>query len=248
MNLNVQFTESKQTFNPAFAGAMNISDGGYERGYEAGYATGYSEGETAGRADGVEQGKQAEYDAFWDVFQNYGAPMHYHFAFSRKKWTDENYNPKYPIVCSTESSEAGRSLFDTNTVITDTKVPITVLGSSANRMFGSANELVTVRELNVHEGVGFTNTFQGCYNLKNLTISGTVGQSVDLHYSQQLTKASILSVMEALSTTASGQSVSFYAKAVDGGFETSPGAKDGSTSAEWTALVATRPNWTISLS
>ena len=48
MNTDVQFTESKQTFNPAFADVVNISDGGYERGYtaglDAGYKSGYAEG------------------------------------------------------------------------------------------------------------------------------------------------------------------------------------------------------------
>ena len=193
-----------------------------------------------------EAGRKAEYDAFWDTYQNYGEPTHYYYAFNRTKWTDENYNPKYPIVCM-DLIEAGRCIFDTNTVITDTKVPITVLGSSANRMFGTANALVTVRELNVHEGVVFSDTFAGCFNLENLTITGTVGQSINLRYSHRLTKTSIISVMTALSINVTGQSATFSSIAVNKAFETSEGANDGTTSAEWSILVATKPNWTISL-
>lgn len=53
MNMNVQFTESKQTFNPAFADVVNISDGGFERGYAAGYEEGNADGYTKGHTDGV---------------------------------------------------------------------------------------------------------------------------------------------------------------------------------------------------
>ena len=51
-------------------------------------------------------GKKAEYDAFWDVFQNYGDEegMSYYSAFGYDGFTDENYNPKYPIIASAISA------------------------------------------------------------------------------------------------------------------------------------------------
>ena len=51
-----------------------------------------------------EAGKQAEYDAFWDVYQNYGNPTRYHYAFTGSKWNDTNFKPKYDIVLNSETS------------------------------------------------------------------------------------------------------------------------------------------------
>lgn len=68
-----------------------------------------------------------------------------------------------------------------------------------------------------------------------------------LGQSYKLTRRSIENVFAVLSDTVSGQSMSFNLTAVNKAFETSQGAADGSTSAAWTALVATKPNWTISL-
>ena len=53
--------------------------------------------------------------------------------------------------------------------------------------------------------------------------------------------------MTVISDNVTGQAVSVKKDAVNIAFETSAGAGDGSTSAEWLALVATKTNWTISL-
>jgi hypothetical protein len=45
-------------------------------------------------------GQKSEYDKFWDTFQNNGNSQNYNYAFSQDRFTDENYNPKYPIKCS----------------------------------------------------------------------------------------------------------------------------------------------------
>lgn len=193
-----------------------------------------------------EAGRKAEYDAFWDAYQNHGEPMDYYCAFGRLKWTKETYNPKYPIICDADV-ESGRQLFDANTIITDTKVPITILGTSALRTFGGATALTTIRELNLHEAVVLDRTFVGCRKLENLTISGKIGKTIDLQHSSLLTKASIVSVITALSIDASAQAATFSKQAINKAFETSSGAADGATSAEWLALVATKSNWTISL-
>lgn len=63
-----------------------------------------------------------------------------------------------------------------------------------------------------------------------------------------LSKESLISVINALSSATSGLPVALRLKCVDKEFETSAGANDGSTSEEWLNLVATKPNWTISLS
>ena len=62
-----------------------------------------------------------------------------------------------------------------------------------------------------------------------------------------LNKANTTSVINALSTTATGQTLTLKLSAVNTAFETSAGAGDGSTSAEFAALVATKTNWTITM-
>lgn len=60
-------------------------------------------------------------------------------------------------------------------------------------------------------------------------------------------KASILSIFDCLADDVSDKAMLLSLDAVNTAFETSEGAADGSTSAEWTALVESKPNWTISL-
>ena len=92
-----------------------------------------------------------------------------------------------------------------------------------------------------------TNAFQQMGGLVSITIEGAIGQTTSFEWSTRLNRASITSVINALSTTTTGLTVTLSKTAVNKAFETSEGAADGSTSAEWLALVATRSNWTIAL-
>lgn len=96
-------------------------------------------------------------------------------------------------------------------------------------------------------GIQFMDAFYNCTALEELFFeNSTIGQSLDAQYSP-LCKDSILSVFTALADTATSKSVTFNLNAVNTAFETSEGAADGSESEEWLNLVATKPNWTISL-
>ena len=90
--------------------------------------------------------------------------------------------------------------------------------------------------------------FTNCFQLQNLTIEGIIGQNgFNVQWSTKLSKASITSIINALSETTSGLTVTLSKTAVNNAFETSAGAADGSTSEEWTTLEGTKTNWTISL-
>jgi hypothetical protein len=117
-----------------------------------------------------------------------------------------------------------------------------------NNIFTSSN-VQTIDELIVNENNKYaTGTFGNCKALENLKITGTIGQNnFNVSSSTKLSKASIVSIVNALSTTTSGLSITLSKTAVNSAFATTTGGTDGSTSAEWTALVATRSNWTISL-
>lgn len=82
--------------------------------------------------------------------------------------------------------------------------------------------------------------------LKEIRFTGVIIQSMELT-STVLSKDSIVSMMICLSAEVIGKTLTLSKEAVDKAFETSPGAADGSDSAEWQNLVASKPNWTISL-
>ena len=83
--------------------------------------------------------------------------------------------------------------------------------------------------------------------LQELRFQGSIQADLSVKDSTLLSKDSIQSLLPCLSGTVSGKTLTLSLQAVDTAFETSEGAADGSSSAEWTALVDSKPNWTISL-
>ncbi len=75
---------------------------------------------------------------------------------------------------------------------------------------------------------------------------GKINTSIDFAW-LLLTNLGFYGVINALSDTATGQTLTLSIIDVDDAFATSSGAADGSTSTEFAALVATKPNWTIIL-
>ena len=115
-------------------------------------------------------------------------------------------------------------------------------------MFNGCSKLTTIPQLDTSNGTNFSNMFYSCSALTNLTIAGSINTSgMNLKSATKLSKSSITSVVNALSASASGKSITFSKTAVNNAFETSSGAADGSTSDEWLNLIATKSNWTISL-
>lgn len=189
-------------------------------------------------------GKQAEYDAFWDGLQDYGNRYDYASGFNNVGWTDATFKPKYDIVVRGN----GYGVFSYSRFTELKKTVDVTQATSIGAMFYTCTILKTINRLVVAESTRFDSTFGNCHALENLTIEGTIGQNgFNVQWSTKLSKASITSIIDALSTTTSGLTVTLSQTAVNNAFATSEGAADGSTSEEWLALVATRSNWTISL-
>lgn len=147
-----------------------------------------------------EAGQQAERDNFWDVFQNKGRANGYIYAFSYNRFSDKTYNPTYNIVASSSNSALNNVFYNTNT-ITDTKVAIDARNTnSISGLFYNASGIKTVRKLIVDSGVinGGNNAFYGCTSLENLTMQGTVVQSMNFGWSPLLSDASIDSIISCL--------------------------------------------------
>lgn len=122
-----------------------------------------------------------------------------------------------------------------------------VEGTSVATIYYFCHYLETAGTLKVKETITvYDQCFSECFHLKNIVIEGTIaGDGIDLSWSSVLTKASIESFINALSTATSGKTITFSLDAVNKAYETSTGANDGSTSAEWSAKKATRNNWII---
>ena len=186
---------------------------------------------------GTDTGGKSQYDLFWDNFQANGTRGDYSFAFCGQGWTDITYNPKYPITCTNHRSN---SMFQ-GALITDTKVPI-IVGtgfaiSAAIETFYYASKLVTIRELKLESDRNFSSAcFGQCNVLTNLTFTGVgkIISAINLQWCP-LSKESITSVVNALSSTTSGLTCTFKKTAKEAAFTTD----------EWTDLTATKSNWTF---
>ena len=200
---------------------------------------------SAGYDIGKSDGKQAEYDRFWDKYQQNGDRTGYNFLFAGTGWNDETYSPKYPIVCNGQSN----SVYQWNSYITSTKVPITFTHSDSSGVFHYCTRLKEIVSLKVTEAVKFSTWFGNCSALEtiNFTDDSVIGNTISFSSSTKLSHDSIVSIINALSTTTSELKVTLSKAAVNSAFETSEGANDGASSEEWAALIATKTNWTISL-
>ena len=222
-----------------------------------------------------EAGKKSEWNTFWDNFQDYGERTNYKYGFYGEGWNDETFKPKYDFIITADNGnqmfrestftdfkgilERQGIVLDTseatsfNVMFYRTKItncPVLDLSKAENvtSMFTYSPVESIDGLINIPETLAFATTFNNCTSLKEIRFSGTVGQNgVNFAAASSLSKASIVSVINTLSTTASGKSITFSKASVNKAFETSEGANDGINSDEWKALIASRSNWTITL-
>lgn len=220
---------------------------------------------------GGDTGYRGYYDEFWDAYQDYGNRKDYAGGFSGRGWNATTFKPKYDIIVSSSARYmfygAGRVDFSkvdvkidfskctdfTSTFMSGVKyidIDIDVSGREKeidlNSTF-SYHTVTRIKKLIVDEKVKYSNTFIEAADLVELYVEGTIGNNINIRWSTKLNRASIESVINSLSPNTSGLTVTLSKTAVNNAFETSEGVADGSSSAEWLTLVATKPNWTISL-
>lgn len=214
-------------------------------------------------------GKQAQYDEFWDAFQDSGNRTNYNYGFTGGGWNDQTFKPKYDMVsnhtismfqyssitdlearmreCGVTLDLSGAancsSVFSSSRI---TVIPELTLGRGVtftSTMFSECSRLHTIRKITLSDGfnVEFNTTFTNCTALENIVFDGIIPKNINMQWCTKLSKASITSIINALSTTATGQTVTLSATAVNNAFD------GGSTGDEWLNLIATKNNWTISL-
>lgn len=218
-------------------------------------------------ADGVgsvfEAGKQAQYDAFWDSYQENGARTNYYFGFYY--WTDACFRPKYNITAKTlelgfresKITDLKQSLLDAGVEIlfTDncetfalyqaflnsklTHIPALVSSriTNAANCFSGCQNLVSIDNIALNDNCIYDSAFNNCTALEEVRFGSAISKGLNMSACKNLSKLSIASVINALSSATSGLTVYFSIAAKEAAF----------TAEEWSALVATKPNWTISL-
>ena len=180
-------------------------------------------------------GMQYEHDRIWDDLQQNGNRTYYNNYFTGRGWVSgTTYNPKYPITCT---ANGATSMFS-NSYVTDTLVPITISGSNASVFYGSS--IVTIPLLIIGSGISsMGDWFNNMANLEDITIEGEIYLSTKFAQSTKLKAKSMVSIVEHLSSSVTGKSLTFNSTAVANA--------DWSTTeySSWDDLVATKPNWTI---
>lgn len=189
-------------------------------------------------------GMQKKYDDFWDAFQSKGNRTDYYMGCVGNGWNAANFKPKYPFLNLTS---AEYMMFRNNA----TSCPIVDWSKCTyiNQAFNEARALRRIEKIILPTSTSATitsNTF-GCVFLEDVRFEGELVISLSVSALGALKKESITSLINALSNTTSGLTVSLSKSAVNAAFETSWYANNGSTTDEWLNLVATKENWTISL-
>lgn len=125
----------------------------------------------------------------------------------------------------------------------------------SNSMFQCCRRLKTIEKLIVNPLVWYTNAFEQCYALEDLTVEGEIGNSIDLHWSKELTPKSVEAVIKALSGSVTGKTLTLdrrvkerLLKKIEDEAE-DEGTKKAEEIAKkyWERLVASKSNWTIAL-
>lgn len=212
------------------------------------------------------EGGKSWYDAFWDAYQQNGTRTAYGYAFHdwhsdcfKPKYdlkptrADYMFYDCFELTKKTQSlkhilEDCGAMLDTSNCTnfsymfyyawINEVGIIDATAASSVNNIFNYANRLVTVEKLILKEDGSQTasGAFAGATQLKNIRIEGVIGTPFDFR-NCPLSKESIMSVVNALSSSVTGQIVTFNKTTKEAAF----------TTEEWQALIGTKSNWTISL-
>lgn len=199
----------------------------------------------AGHENGINEHEKKK----WDIYQSSGKRSNYANAFFGLGWTDETYNPQYSIISTFSSNLFGWSY------ITNTKVPIKISDTAAaSSVFGNSKKLISIPVLDINDyNYTYSNWFSGCEELRNISIIGFFKKSVDFKDSVNLTKESIINIINALDPTGllgNELTLNLSLAAVNKAFEEIDSNNNiiiGSMTDSWKVLVKKRNNWKILL-
>lgn len=201
-------------------------------------------------------------DIFWDSFTNNGTRTDYKYAFYG--WKEGHFNPTRDIKpkladrafymfercdlkarfeecgCKLDFSNVTSALycFGNSKITALPELDCRKL-SSLSAMFNNNHALKSIEKIILKDDgrQKFDDISFNCNALEEIRFEGVIGTTIIFQYCPMLSKASIENIINCLSTTTSGLTVTLSAEAVNNAF----------TDTEWTALENTKSNWTISL-
>lgn len=147
------------------------------------------------------------------------------------------------VVIDTSKATDLNSMFYAGDFITIPTISFESHSEVIKSVFYAENKLETIEKIifkadgsNTFSTNSWELPFGGCSALKNVVIEGVIGDSLNLS-ACPLTKSSIESFVNALSSTSTGKTITFKKSAKESAFTTD----------EWNSLIATKSNWTFSL-
>ena len=225
---------------------------------------------------GYGAGKEAEYDAFWDACQVNGTRTNYRTGFGWASWKDETFKPKYDIKpknaygvftgtyiadiwgylekagVKLDTSEAT----DMSYVCSEIKYCPRIgeldfrKATASTGAFYYSNAIETIDKIIVNENNVYSSWFTGCTKLKNIKFEGVIGNNINISPATLLSRASIESIVNHLSDTVSGKTLTLSKAAVINAFGGAAVDTDGDGvldaimgSEEWLELAGNKTNW-----
>ena len=198
--------------------------------------------------DVYEAGKEEKSREFWEQIQKGGNAQTYYYMFGYNRFNDETFKPIYDIVCSAANNSAQNMFYNTTTV-TEINVTIDVRGTThIGAILYNATKMKTVKKIIIGNKIvsGGNNAFYNCESLENITFEGDISLTINFQYSPLTTK-SIVNIVEHLSATASGMSLTISGTAKKNMTFPYTSEESGITYNSWDELIATKTNWTISI-
>ena len=150
-----------------------------KKSYEKGYADGFNEG-----LDG---------SAFWDIYQDNGNRRNYDYAFAGSGWTDELFDPKYPIV-----AESNIRMFSHNDKITHINCLIDLSNQTHDEIdecFNNCSALKTIQSLKVGRKTMFYASFDKCYLLEHIGFLGELWYDTYIQESDDLSDETVIQMV-----------------------------------------------------
>lgn len=222
-----------------------------------------------------EAGKQAREDAFWEHYQQNGTRTDYQGAFAGVGWTNESFHPKYDLAPTGTGAvymfRVSGISGDLAELLDGLGVALDFSGcTNLNEVFSNASSITRIGVLDLSKATIATNAFAysgvktidkvivspgfnpayfpgAALQLEHMPLEGTVAKSgFNAQYCTKLDKESITSIINALSATTSGLSITLSKTAVDNAFS-NDGESVGTNTGEWNELIGTKSNWTINL-
>ncbi|MBR5584210.1 MAG: hypothetical protein IKW21_06755 [Lachnospiraceae bacterium] len=203
-------------------------------------------------------------DEFWRNTLNGGNAKNYKRGFCTI-WNDDNFKPTYDIVLSGDNDSIfwGSQITDFSGILQRQGVRLDTSGATILSYAFATRTITTIPEIDcrnlkelthVFRGATsavsialvmlkedgtqtFESAFLGCGELKDISISGTIGNDISFKDSTKLSQNSIVSIVLALSDSVSGKTLTLSRAAKEAAF----------TDEEWNDLIEFTTNWTFNL-